>query len=431
MKIELYNILSQIESEKGIKKQSLVETIEDALMSAYKKDYGVNANVKVSVNISTEEIKILIKKKVVEEVKSSSLEISIEEAKRINSQIKIGEEIEIENEIKDFGRIAAQTAKQVITQRIREAEKEIIYTKFREKIGDVITGSVQTIAKGNIYVNLGNIEGILSSKEQIPTEEYGIGDRIKSYIADVKMGFKGTYVTLSRTHPNLIKKLFELEIPEIYEKIVEIKSIARDPGFRSKIAVVSNDSSIDPVGTCVGVRGTRINTIIQELNEEKIDVILYNSDPVVFIKNALGPVKVTSVTINKEEKQAKVIIPNNQLSLAIGKNGRNVKLAAKLTGWRIDIQGEEKLKEELKEETTKKLEAMTAGTKIEKVEETVEEIPLDLPGVSKVIVQRLIEAGYKDGESILKASVEELTKLKGVGKNIAEVIKVSAESISK
>ncbi|MBU2599719.1 transcription termination factor NusA [bacterium] len=431
MKIELYNILSQIESEKGIKKQSLVGTIEDALMSAYKKDYGVNANVKVSVNISTEEIKILIKKKVVEEVKSSSLEISIEEAKRINSQIKIGEEIEIENEIKDFGRIAAQTAKQVITQRIREAEKEIIYTKFREKIGDVITGSVQTIAKGNIYVNLGNIEGILSSKEQIPTEEYGIGDRIKSYISDVKMGFKGTYVTLSRTHPNLIKKLFELEIPEIYEKIVEIKSIARDPGFRSKIAVVSNDSSIDPVGTCVGVRGTRINTIIQELNEEKIDVILYNSDPVVFIKNALGPVKVTSVTINKEEKQAKVIIPNNQLSLAIGKNGRNVKLAAKLTGWRIDIQGEEKLKEELKEETTKKLEAMTAGTKIEKVEETVEEIPLDLPGVSKVIVQRLIEVGYKDGESILKASVEELTKLKGVGKNIAEVIKVSAKSISK
>ncbi|MBU0899698.1 transcription termination factor NusA, partial [bacterium] len=400
MKIELYNILSQIESEKGIKKQSLVETIEDALMSAYKKDYGVNANVKVSVNISTEEIKILIKKKVVEEVKSSSLEISIEEAKRINSQIKIGEEIEIENEIKDFGRIAAQTAKQVITQRIREAEKEIIYTKFREKIGDVITGSVQTIAKGNIYVNLGNIEGILSSKEQIPTEEYGIGDRIKSYIADVKMGFKGTYVTLSRTHPNLIKKLFELEIPEIYEKIVEIKSIARDPGFRSKIAVVSNDSSIDPVGTCVGVRGTRINTIIQELNEEKIDVILYNSDPVVFIKNALGPVKVTSVTINKEEKQAKVIIPNNQLSLAIGKNGRNVKLAAKLTGWRIDIQGEEELKEKLKEETTKKLEAMTAGNKIEKVEETVEEVPLDLPGVSKVIVQRLIEAGYKDGESI-------------------------------
>jgi N utilization substance protein A len=426
MKVELYNILTQIESEKGIKKQIIVKAIEDALMSAYKKNYGFNTNVKISVNISTEEIKVLSKRKIVSKVKDPLLEIDLEEAKKINPESKIGEEIEVETEPKDFGRIAAQTAKQVIIQRIREAEKEITYTKFKERVGEIITGTIQRITKGNIYVNLGGAEGILPKREQIPNEKYAPGDRIKTFIVDIKMTSKKPYIILSRTHPNLIKKLFELEIPEIYEGLVEIKSVARDPGYRSKIAVASNDSTIDPVGTCVGVKGIRIQGIIHELNGEKIDVVVYDPEPANFIRNALNPAKPTTINIDKEKKQAEVIIPDKQLSLAIGKNGQNVRLSAKLTGWKIDIRGEEESKEERKKEVAEKLEAIT---KVEKVEEE-KEVALSLPGIGKSTLKRLTEAGYKDLESILEASVEDLTKIKGIGTVTAEVIKTSAKNIS-
>lgn len=434
MKVELYDILSQIESEKGVKKQIIVKAIEDALMSAYKKNYGVNANVKINVNISTGEIKILSRKKVVENVEDSLLEISLEEAKKINPELQLEEKVDIETEPKDFGRIAAQTAKQVIIQRLREAEKEITYAKFKERVGEIITGTIQRIAKGNIYINLGGVEGVLPIREQIPTERNAPGDRIKTFIVDIKMTAKRPHIILSRTHPNLVKKLFEQEIPEIYEGLVEIKAVARDPGYRSKIAVISNDSTVDPVGTCVGVRGIRIQAIIHELNGEKIDVVIYDEDPVNFIKNALNPAKPTNVIINREEKQAEVIIPDKQLSLAIGKNGQNVRLSAKLTGWRIDIRGEEESKKERKKEVAERLEAVTKPEEIV-VEKGVEEVkkeegPLALTGINKATIKKLADAGYKDLDSILKASVEDLTKVKGISEVTAQIIKVSAESIN-
>lgn len=428
MKMELYDILSQIEGEKGIKKQVIIKTIEDALISAYKKNYGTNANVKINVNISMGEIKIFSRKKVVENVKDSLLEISLEEAKKINPEVQLEEEVSIETEPKDFGRIAAQTAKQVIIQRLREAEKEITYTKFKERIGEIITGIVQRIDKGNIYVDLGGAEGVLLAKEQIPTEKYAPGDRIKTFIVDIKMVAKRPHIILSRTHPNLVKKLFEQEIPEVYEGLVEIKLVARNPGFRSKIAVISNDSTIDPVGTCVGVKGIRIQAIIHELNGEKIDVVVYDADPANFIRNALNPAKPVNIILNKEEKQAEVIIPDKQLSLAIGKDGQNVRLSAKLTGWRIDIQGEEESREKRKKEVTEKFRTIIQPEEI--VEETKKEVPLVLTGINKVTIKKLEEAGYKDLDSILKASVEDLTKIKGIGRITAEIIKVSAESSS-
>ncbi|MDI6785668.1 MAG: transcription termination factor NusA [bacterium] len=428
MKVDLYDILSQIESEKGIKKQVIVKAIEDAMMSAYKKNYGVNANVKINVNISTGEIKIFSRKKAVEDVKDSLLEISLKEAKEINPEIQPEEEVDIKSEPKDFGRIAAQTAKQVIIQRLREAEKEITYAKFKERVGEIITGTVQRMAKGNIYINLGGAEGVLPIREQISTERYAPGDRIKTFIVDIKITAKRPHIILSRTHPNLVKKVFEQEIPEIYEGLVEIKSVARDPGYRSKIAVTSNDSTIDPVGTCVGVRGIRIHAIMHELNGEKIDVVVYDPDPANFIKNALNPAKPISVILNKEEKQAEVIIPDKQLSLAIGKSGQNVRLSAKLTGWRIDIRGEEESKEERKKEVAEKLEAITKPEKV--VEKPKEEVPLILTGIDKATIKKLVEAGYKDLDSILEASVEDLTKIKGIGEVTAEIIKVSAESSS-
>lgn len=432
MKVELYDILSQIESDKGIKKQIIVKAIEDALMSAYKKNYGANANVRINVNISTGEIRVLSRKKVVENVKDSLLEISLEEAKKINPELQIEEEVDVEAEPKDFGRIAAQTAKQVIIQRLREAEKEITYTKFKERIGEIITGTIQRIIKGNIYVNLGGAEGILPTREQIPTERNVPGDRIKTVIIDIKMTPKRPHIILSRTHPNLVKKLFEQEIPEIYEGLVEIKAIARDPGYRSKIAVASNDSTIDPVGTCVGVKGIRIQAITHELNGEKIDIVIYDNDPVTFIKNALNPAKPTNVILNREEKQAKVIIPDKQLSLAIGKNGQNVRLSAKLTGWRIDVRGEEESKEERKKEVAEKLEAITKSEKVvveKSAEEIKEESPLILTGINKATIKKLTDAGYKNLDSILQASIEDLTKIKGIGEITAQLIKASAESM--
>jgi N utilization substance protein A len=347
MNIEFMNALSEIENEKGIKKEVLVEAIELALISAYKKHYGNAQNARVDIDSETGEIKVFEIKNIVEEVEDEDTEITLAEAKKENPRYEIGDVYEIEVTPKEFGRIAAQTAKQVVVQRIREAERGIIYDKYSEKENDILTATVHRIDRGNIFVEFGKAEGIIPASETVYTEQYNINDRMKVYVIEVKKTNKGPQIIVSRTHPFLIKKLFELEVPEIKQGIVQIKSIAREAGQRTKIAVYTDEKDVDPVGACVGHKGMRIEKVVDELKGEKIDVVPWSSDPIEFIANSLRPAKVLMVQIKADEKAAKVIVPDYQLSLAIGKEGQNARLAAKLTGWKIDIKSQSQSEEEV------------------------------------------------------------------------------------
>jgi len=344
MSADLIHALEQLEKEKGIDKDTLIEAIEAALISAYKRSFGSSQNVKVSIDRETGDFKVYALKKVTANPQNELLEISIENAKKINPDFEENDIVEIEVTPRKFGRIAAQTAKQVVVQRIREAERGIIYNEFSNKEGEIVTGVVQRIERKNVIIDLGKAEAILAPSEQIPGEEYKFNDRIKTYIIEVKKTTKGPQILVSRTHPGIIKRLFELEVPEIYEGIVEIKSIAREPGSRTKIAVYSKDENVDPVGACVGQKGTRVQAVVDELRGEKIDIIKWSSNPEEYISSSLSPAKVIRVDINEEEKSAKVTVPDFQLSLAIGKEGQNARLAAKLTGWKIDIKSESQLR---------------------------------------------------------------------------------------
>lgn len=338
MNIEFIEALEQIEKEKGISKEILLEAIEAALVSAYRKNYGTAQNVKINIDRATGEVKVFSQKTVKEEVKDPLLEISLLEAKKINPLVKIGDIISIEVTPQKFGRIAAQTAKQVVMQRIKEAERNIIYEEFAGRETDLVTGTVQRFDKKNVIIDLGKTEVILPPNEQIPTENYTPGDRIKVYILEVRKTTKGPVIIVSRSHPGLVKRLFELEVPEIYEGIVEIKSIAREAGSRTKVAVHSRDENVDPVGACVGPKGARVQAVVEELKGEKIDIIKWSKNAAEYISNALSPAKVLSVEVEEECKIARVLVPKHQLSLAIGKEGQNARLAAKLTGWKIDIK---------------------------------------------------------------------------------------------
>ena len=383
MNLELLNALDDIVKEKGISKEILLEAIESALLSAYKKDYGSKENVRISMQKETGQVQIFARKEVVEEVRNEALEISLEEARAINTTYEPGDIVEIEITPDDFGRIAAQTAKQVVLQRIREAERDVIYEEFKEKEDELITGLVQRIHNNNIYIDLGKTEALLPPSEQIPGEVYQIGDRIKLYVVEVSAETKGPRILVSRTHPGLLKRLFEVEVPEIFDGIVEIKNIAREAGNRSKIAVHSYDENVDPVGACVGPKGMRVQAVVDQLNGEKIDIIEWNEDPAVFVANALNPAEVTRVIIYEEEKIAEVIVPDFQLSLAIGKEGQNARLAAKLTSWKVDIKKEsdyvkeagkadETVGEELNEEVEVNEERERAGEGSEVLDETTE-----------------------------------------------------------
>ncbi|KXG76927.1 hypothetical protein AN618_14100 [Fervidicola ferrireducens] len=338
MNIEFIEALDQIEKEKGISKEILLEAIEAALVSAYKKNYGTAQNVKINIDRATGEVKVFSQKTVKEEVKDPLLEISLVEAKKINPLVKIGDIISIEVTPQKFGRIAAQTAKQVVMQRIKEAERNIIYEEFAGRETDLVTGTIQRFDKKNVIIDLGKTEVILPPNEQIPTETYTPGDRIKVYILEVRKTTKGPVIVVSRSHPGLVKRLFELEVPEIYEGIVEIKSIAREAGSRTKVAVHSRDENVDPVGACVGPKGARVQAVVEELKGEKIDIIKWSKNAAEYISNALSPAKVLSVEVEEDSKIARVLVPEHQLSLAIGKEGQNARLAAKLTGWKIDIK---------------------------------------------------------------------------------------------
>lgn len=349
MKADFIQALDEIGKEKGISKEILIEAIEAALISAYKRNFGSSQNVEVVIDNTTGDVKVYAQKDVVEQVEDELLEISLEDAKEIDNRYSIGDVINIEVTPKNFGRIAAQTAKQVVVQRIREAERDIIYGDFINRENEIVTGIIQKL-NNNVLVDLGKTEGILLPAEQIPNETYNHNDRIKAYIIEVKKTSKGPQILLSRSHPGLVKRLFELEVPEIQEGIVDIFSISREAGSRTKIAVYSNNENVDPVGACVGQNGTRVKAVVDELNGEKIDIVNWSKDPSVFIANSLSPAKVLDVKINEDEKSASIIVPDYQLSLAIGKEGQNARLAAKLTGWKIDIKSETQYNDESSEE---------------------------------------------------------------------------------
>ena len=345
---ELILALEELEEEKGIKKEYLLESIETALLTAYKRNFDALDNVKVVMDPETGATHVYSIKEVMENAKDNALEISIDEARKINKDVNIGDSVEIEIVPRNFGRIAAQTAKQEKKQKLREAEREIIYTEFNDRKGEIVSGIIQKADKNIVVMDLGKLEGIMPTKEQIPTEKYRVNDKIKGYVLDVEKGAKGApQVIVSRSHPDFVRKLLEFEIPEIYEGVIEIKSVSRDPGYRSKVAVYSPDPNIDPVGSCVGQKGIRIQNVINELNGEKIDVIEWNEDPSIYISSALLPAKILAVDIKEEEKFAQVIVPDDQLSLAIGKAGQNARLAAKLTNWKIDIKSETQFREML------------------------------------------------------------------------------------
>ena len=345
---ELELALEALEKERGIKKEYLMEQIETALITAYKNNYKDSENVKVLVDRQTGETHIFAVKEIVEKIENPVLQITKEEAAKINKQLKVGDTVDIEINPRNFGRIAAQTAKQVIIQKLREAERDIVFGEFNERKGEIVSGIVQKADTGIIVLDLGKLEGVMPAKEQIPIEKYKVNDKVKAYVVDVVRGTKGApQVIVSRSSGDFVKKMFELEIPEIYEGLIEVKSVSRDPGNRCKVAVHAQNENIDPVGSCVGQKGVRIQNIINELSGEKIDVIEWNEDPSIFISSSLLPAKVLAVDINEEENSARVIVPDDQLSLAIGKAGQNARLAARLTGWKIDIKSETQFREML------------------------------------------------------------------------------------
>ena len=342
MNHEFMEALEELEKDRGIDKAILIDTIEQALLTAYKKHFGAAQNVRVEFDKEGGDIKVFSQRVVVDEsdLYDTFLEIELKDALEISPNYELGDIIEHEVTPMDFGRIAAQTAKQVVVQRIREAERDIVYSEFMDKENEIVTGEVARVNKNLVYVNLGRIEAVMTQTEQMVGEHYKAGQKIKVYILEVKKTNKGPQIVVSRSHPGLVKRLFEFEVPEIFEGIVQIKSIAREAGSRTKMAVKSIDEKIDPIGACVGPKGSRVKNIVNELGDEKIDIIKYSDDPAEFICAALSPSKVVKVDVNESEKAASVVVPDYQLSLAIGKEGQNARLAAKLTNWKIDIKSE-------------------------------------------------------------------------------------------
>lgn len=346
MSNELFDALNFLEKEKGIDKDVLLEALEAALISAYKKNFKSAGNVLVKFDEKAGTMLIYATKTVVEEVGDNQEEISLEEAREISLNYELDDIVEIEVTPKNFGRIAAQAAKQVVTQRVREAERGVIFSEYVDREEDVMTGIIQRVDNNFVYVDLGKVEAKLAKSEQIATEEYHVHDRIKVFVTKVENTNKGPQILISRSHPGLLKRLFEMEVPEIYDGVVEVKSISREAGDRSKISVYASNPEVDPVGSCVGPKGQRVQAVVDELNGEKIDIIEWSDDPVVYVSNALSPSKVIDVIVNEENNATTVIVPDYQLSLAIGKRGQNARLAAKLTGWKIDIKSEAVANEE-------------------------------------------------------------------------------------
>jgi len=401
---EFTEILGQVEKEKGIPREKLLANLQEALISAHKKKFGFSHNVRVTIDPDSGETKVISLREIVENAPRPGLEISLEEAKKINPKYKIGEKVDIEIPLKEFGHIATQVAKQVITQRIREEEREFIYQDLKPRERTVVTGEVRhKDYQNNFLIDFGKIEATLPVKEQVKNEKYRQSDRVKLYVVEVKKTSKGPFVIVSRTHPELIRKLFELEVPEILEGIVEIKGIVREPGVRAKVAIYSNNEKVDPLGACVGMKGVRIQAIARELGLEKIDLVRWSDDIGTYILNALSPAKSKEILLDKEHKRATILLEDEQLKLAIGKQGQNVRLASRLTGWQIDLRKREEIVQNL----------------------------TSISGVGETMARNLMESGFRRIEDIIRASDEDLLKVKGIGESKAVKLRLAAREALK
>ena len=411
MQQDLNRVIEQVSKEKGIDKAILISALENAMVSAAKKTFGHQKKIEAQYNPEIGEVELFEAKLVVEEVKDSSVEITLQEAQEnLDPDAEIGDELLSKLDTSSFGRIAAQAAKQNIVQRVRDAEREIIYNEFKGREGQLVNGIVQRFEKKNIIVNLGRTDAILPEKEQVPRERYRQGDRIRAYIVSVEMTSRGPQIVLSRTHPGMLAKLFEQEVPEIYEGIVEVKGAAREPGGRAKIAVSSRDPDVDPVGACVGMKGTRVQAVVQELRGEKIDIVHWTADQAEYVCRALAPAKVSKIIIDDEGHNMEVVVPDDQLSLAIGKKGQNVRLASRLAGWRIDVRSES----EADEETRRARISLGA-----------------VPGINDMVAELLYQSGFKSAEELAEADLETILDVDGIGPEKAEVIyKASREYVA-
>jgi len=407
---DIKRVVEQVSKDKGIDREVLIKALEDALKSAARKKFGSNIDIEVKYNDESGEIEVFQFKEVVENITEPDLQISLEEAYELDPESKIGDSLGTKMDASTFGRIAAQSAKQVIIQKMKDAERNAVYSGFIDRKGEIINGIVQRVDRGDIIVNLGHTEGILPEREQVPKEVYRRGDRVRAQILDVLQDSRGPQIILSRTHPNFLVSLFKTEVPEISEGIVSIMCAAREPGIRAKIAVASNDSDIDPVGACVGMKGSRVQNVVQELRGEKIDIVSWHIDPAKFVCNALSPAEISRVIIDEENRLMEVIVPDEFLSIAIGKKGQNVRLASKLTKWHLDVINE-----------TKYSQAMQNGY----------DSLVALPGVSISLADALYEKGFFSAEEISNSSLEDLMQIRGIPEEKAiKLLKTAKEYVA-
>jgi len=408
MSTELKKVIEQISKDKGIDKDLLIDTLEEAVrVSAYKK-YGDDIDIEVSFNEETNEIEVYQFKVVVEEVSNPQLEISLEEAKTHDQNVQIGDELGFKLNVEELGRIAAQSAKQIIIQKMRDAEQEIIYEEYKDRVGEIINGIIQRRDKQGLIINLGRTEALLPRNEMIPTERYQRNDRIQAYIIEVKKEGRGPQIIVSRSHPDYVKALFFREVPEVADGTVKIMAVARDPGKRAKVAVMTQDSDVDPVGACVGVKGSRIHNIVSELKGEKIDIVIWSPDIATYAANALAPARISKIFVDEEEKILEIIVPDDQLTPAIGQRGQNVKLASRLLGWKIDVYTE------------------TRYSQLNEDKRILEQ----LASVAEVPMQNFLDAGFESLEDVSNASEEELLQVEGVSEEKIADIKAAINLLS-
>ena len=408
--LELKRVIDQVSRDKGINKEVLISTLVEAIASAAKKKLGLKTEIEVNYNEDLGEIEVFEFKEVTDKVKDPNTQISLEEGKRMDPECEVGDSLGIKMETSSFGRIAAQSAKQVIIQRMKDVERDIVFEDFKDRKGEVINGIIQRFDKGAAVINLGRTEAILPIAEQIPTETYKQGDRVRAYVLEVKKISKGPQIILSRTHPQFLAALFEMEVPEISQKIVRIINVVREPGSRSKIAVVSEDKDVDPVGACVGMKGNRVQYVVQELRGEKIDIISWNPDPAKFICNALAPAEIIRVIIDEVNRSMEVVVPDEQLSLAIGKRGQNVRLASRLTGWKIDVKSESKYTKSMRDGY---------------------QSLLQITGVGEATADSLYKGGFGSAKEVAESNINELMQVSGITSKKAEKLLDAANEFMK